>query len=71
VLAAAAAGLEARGRHPFFQGVVEDYLARLRLTGTERVLDLGCGTALAARALAHRFPSGPPVARWTSASGCS
>jgi ubiquinone/menaquinone biosynthesis C-methylase UbiE len=62
MLTAAAAGLEARGRHPFFQGVVEDYLARLGLGGAERVLDLGCGTALAARAIARRFPSGPPVA---------
>jgi SAM-dependent methyltransferase len=62
VLAAAAAGLEARGRHPFFQGVVEDYLARLRLTGAEKVLDLGCGTAVAARALARHCPLGPTIA---------
>jgi ubiquinone/menaquinone biosynthesis C-methylase UbiE len=49
-----AARLEARGRHSFFIQSIEGYLARLSLTGTERVLDFGCGTGIVARTLAKR-----------------
>jgi SAM-dependent methyltransferase len=46
--------LEARGRHPFFARAIGDYMDRLALAGPESVLDLGCGTGVAARAIAHR-----------------
>ncbi len=49
-----AARLEARGQHSFFIRAIDDYLARLALTGRERVLDFGCGTGLVARTLAKR-----------------
>jgi ubiquinone/menaquinone biosynthesis C-methylase UbiE len=61
---------------------IDDYLTRLALTGTERVLDFGCGTALVARAIAKRTDftgditatdiSGDPVAmgrRYAQAEG--
>lgn len=54
-LAAIAARLEARGKHPFFAQVIEDYMAALGLTGPAAILDLGCGTGVAARAIARRF----------------
>ncbi len=53
-LASAAMRLEARGRHPFFAHLPDDYASRLDLSGTEAILDLGCGTGLAARAFARR-----------------
>ncbi|MCB4823076.1 methyltransferase domain-containing protein [Roseicella aerolata] len=53
-LASAAMRLEARGRHPFFAHVLDEYASRLDLSGTEAILDLGCGTGLAARAFARR-----------------
>ncbi len=46
--------LEARGKHPVFAGMLNDYLDRLPLNDLESVLDLGCGTGVAARALARR-----------------
>lgn len=61
-LAAAGTQLEARGRHPFFQRVIEDYLGRLRLSGSDIVLDLGCGTGVVARAVARRLPSARLIA---------
>ena len=49
VLAAIAARLEARGKHPFFGRVIDDYMGALGLAGPEAILDLGCGTGVAAR----------------------
>ncbi|WP_270937487.1 methyltransferase domain-containing protein [Falsiroseomonas oryzae] len=56
-----AARLEARGRHPFFQQVIADYLAELALEGGARVLDLGCGTGVAARSVARQAALRRPV----------
>jgi ubiquinone/menaquinone biosynthesis C-methylase UbiE len=53
-LAAIAARLEARGKHPFFARVIGDYMDALGLSGPEAILDLGCGTGVAARAIARR-----------------
>lgn len=54
VLEVMATRLEARGRHPFFLRAISDYLAEVPLTAAEHVLDLGCGTGVAARAIARR-----------------
>lgn len=62
-LAAIAARLEARGKHPFFARVIGDYMDALGLSGPEAILDLGCGTGVAARAIARRTEAkGPPIA---------
>ena len=53
-LAAIAARLEARGKHPFFGRAIDDYMDALGLAGPEAILDLGCGTGVAARAIARR-----------------
>jgi SAM-dependent methyltransferase len=57
------ARLEDRGRHPLFARVIDEYLTKLALVGSEAILDLGCGTGMAARAIA-RYPkvSGPITA---------
>lgn len=61
-LAAIAARLEARGKHPFFARVIDDYLEAMTLSGLETILDLGCGTGVAARAIARRTKAkGPPL----------
>jgi SAM-dependent methyltransferase len=61
-LAAIAARLEARGKHPFFARVIGDYMDALGLSGPEAILDLGCGTGVAARAIVRRPEvKGPPV----------
>jgi cyclopropane fatty-acyl-phospholipid synthase-like methyltransferase len=62
-LAVMAERLEGRGRHPFFLAAIGEYMDHLALSGTEAVLDIGCGTAVAARAIA-RCPevSGPITA---------
>lgn len=49
-----AARLEARGKHPFFLRAIDEYVAELALAGAESVLDLGCGTGVASRAIARR-----------------
>jgi SAM-dependent methyltransferase len=46
--------LEARGKHPFFLRAIDDYVSELALAGGERILELGCGTGVVARALARR-----------------
>lgn len=46
--------LEARGRHPRFAGMLEEYLDQMRLQDAARVLDVGCGTGVASRAVARR-----------------
>jgi ubiquinone/menaquinone biosynthesis C-methylase UbiE len=53
-LAAMVARLEQRGGHPSFAAMLHAYLDRLPLASARSVLDLGCGTGVAARALASR-----------------
>lgn len=48
--------LEARGTHPLFQGMLQDYLNAMNIHTMQHVLDLGCGTGVAARAIAQ-YPS--------------
>ena len=50
--------LEFRGRDPAFVQMRERYFDRMGLASCSRVLDLGCGTGVATRALARRneFP---------------
>ena len=48
------ARLETRGRHPHFVKPLSDYLERMDIDGKANVLDLGCGTGIAARAIAQR-----------------
>lgn len=45
--------LEARGKHPRFQQMLHDYFSAMHLDAMQCVLDLGCGTGVAARALAQ------------------
>jgi len=51
---AIATRLEARASHPLFVQVIDDYLVRLEPASLGNVLDLGCGTAIVARAVARR-----------------
>lgn len=60
-LGAIAARLEARGQHPFFRRVIDEYMTELALTGSEAILDLGCGTGVAARAIARRPELARPI----------
>jgi SAM-dependent methyltransferase len=53
--------LEARGKHPFFLRVIDEYMAELGLAGAEKILDLGCGTGVAARAIARRPEVREPI----------
>ncbi len=46
--------LEARGKHPFFIRTIDEYMDALALPGPAAVLDLGCGTGVASRAIARR-----------------
>lgn len=46
--------LEARGKHPRFIEMMEDYLDAMRIDSAKSVLDVGCGTGVAARAIARR-----------------
>lgn len=46
------ARLESRGKHPRFMAMMEQYLAAMGARNARRVLDLGCGTGVAARAIA-------------------
>lgn len=48
------ARLEARGRHPNFAGPLSAYLDRMEIDRKAKVLDLGCGTGVAARVIAQR-----------------
>jgi len=54
MLAALVTRLEARGRHPRFAKMLGDYLDAMSIDRAARVLDMGCGTGLAARAVALR-----------------
>ena len=46
--------LEARGKHPVFAKMLNDYLDAMRIDTAKTVLDMGCGTGVAARAIARR-----------------
>lgn len=46
--------LEARASHPFFQKMMHDYLDAMDIDSVQSVVDLGCGTGVAARGIAGR-----------------
>ena len=46
--------LEARAKHPQFAGMLAHYLGAMRLDTAQAVLDVGCGTGVASRAVARR-----------------
>jgi len=46
--------LEARGKHPFFRKILGEYLDAMNIDNSKRVLDMGCGTGIATRAIASR-----------------
>jgi ubiquinone/menaquinone biosynthesis C-methylase UbiE len=46
--------LEARGKHPRFADMLREYLDAMEIDSVRSVLDLGCGTGVAARAIACR-----------------
>jgi ubiquinone/menaquinone biosynthesis C-methylase UbiE len=46
--------LEARGKHPRFAEMLQEYLDAMAIDSARSVLDLGCGTGVAARAIARR-----------------
>ena len=46
--------LEVRGRHRFFQKVLDEYLDAMGVDPADTVLDMGCGTGVAARTIARR-----------------
>ena len=60
-LAVMAERLETRGKHPFFIAAIGEYMDRLALAGTEAILDIGCGTGVAARTIARRPEVRGPV----------
>lgn len=47
-----AARLENRAKHPFFRGVIADYIGDLELERIESALEIGCGTGVVSRTLA-------------------
>jgi ubiquinone/menaquinone biosynthesis C-methylase UbiE len=51
-LAVMAARLENRAKHPFFRGVIADYIGALDLPRITRVIEIGCGTGVVSRRLA-------------------
>ncbi len=54
MLAALVTRFEARGKNPRFARMLADYLDAMGIARTASVLDVGCGTGLAARAIARR-----------------
>jgi ubiquinone/menaquinone biosynthesis C-methylase UbiE len=46
--------LEVRGNHWFFQKVLREYLDAIDIDSASTVLDMGCGTGVAARTIARR-----------------
>jgi SAM-dependent methyltransferase len=48
------ARLEARGKHPVFTKMLQDYLNVMQIDAAKTVLDMGCGTGVAAREIARR-----------------
>jgi len=53
-LEALIARLEARGRHPRFAAMMQEYLDAMGIDSAASVLDLGCGSGVVARAIARR-----------------
>ena len=53
-LDAVAARLEARGKHPRFIAMMQEYLGAMEIDSAATVLDLGCGTGVASRGIAQR-----------------
>jgi arsenite methyltransferase len=51
-LAVMAARLENRAKHPFFRGVIADYIGALDLQPIAHVIEIGCGTGIVSRRLA-------------------
>ena len=51
-LAVMAARLENRAKHPFFRGVIADYIGALELPSIASVIEVGCGTGVVSRRLA-------------------
>jgi ubiquinone/menaquinone biosynthesis C-methylase UbiE len=51
-LAVMATRLENRAKHPFFRGVIADYIGALDLASIARVIEIGCGTGIVSRRLA-------------------
>jgi 2-polyprenyl-3-methyl-5-hydroxy-6-metoxy-1,4-benzoquinol methylase len=51
-LAVMAARLENRAKHPFFRGVIADYINALDLPRITPVIEIGCGTGVVSRRLA-------------------
>lgn len=54
ILDVIATRLELRGTHPTFVEMMEQYLDDMKIDEAARVLELGCGTGVAARAIARR-----------------
>ena len=54
ILDAIVARLEDRGKHPLFRKTLDQYLDSMHIDKSDRVLDMGCGTGVAARAIARR-----------------
>lgn len=48
------ARLEARGKHPRFMAMMREYLDTMEIDSCRMVLDIGCGTGVAARSVARR-----------------
>jgi ubiquinone/menaquinone biosynthesis C-methylase UbiE len=53
-LAALAARFEARGRHAMFLQMLDEYVDAMHVEHLDAVLDVGCGTGVATRAVAQR-----------------
>jgi SAM-dependent methyltransferase len=49
-----AEALERRAEHPRFAAMLDDYLATMNIDRADTVLDMGCGTGVAARTIAKR-----------------
>ena len=54
LLQVVATRLEARGQHPRFQAMLTEYLDAMNIDAAHTILDLGCGTGVAGRAVARR-----------------
>jgi ubiquinone/menaquinone biosynthesis C-methylase UbiE len=46
--------LESRGKHPRFTAMMNEYFAAMQIQSAKTVLDVGCGTGVAARTIASR-----------------
>lgn len=46
--------LEARGQHLRFQAMLTEYLDAMNIDSAGTIIDVGCGTGVAARAIARR-----------------